>query len=271
VSEEKKTTAEAAQAEATKEVATKTEADRAEGVKTDEVLLSVDDLYVNYGVIPALKGISFEVKRGEVVALIGANGAGKTTILHTVTGLVEKKAGTVTLGGKDITNVPAHKIVKMGMAHVPEGRRVFPDMTVLQNLMLGAYTRSDATEKQKTLDEIYEHFPRLKEREKQFAGTLSGGEQQMLAMGRALMSKPEIILMDEPSMGLSPIFVNEIFNIIEKVSKRGTTVLLVEQNAKKALSIADRAYVLETGKITKTGAGKDLMNDEAIRKAYLGE
>ena len=234
-------------------------------------LLKVENLQVNYGVIPALKGISFTVNQGEVVALIGANGAGKTTTLHTVTGLVEKKGGTVTFDGKDITNVPAHKLVKLGIAHVPEGRRVFPELTVYQNLLLGAYTRKDSKEKQDTLAEIYERFPRLKERLNQFAGTLSGGEQQMLAMGRALMSKPKMILMDEPSMGLSPIFVNEIFDIIESVSKAGTKVLLVEQNANKALAIADRAYVLETGAITMEGKASDLLNDDRIRKAYLGE
>ncbi len=234
-------------------------------------LLKVENLQVNYGVIPALKGINFTVNQGEVVALIGANGAGKTTTLHTVTGLVEKKGGTVTFDGKDITNVPAHKLVKLGIAHVPEGRRVFPELTVYQNLLLGAYTRKDSKEKQDTLEEIYERFPRLKERLNQFAGTLSGGEQQMLAMGRALMSKPKMILMDEPSMGLSPIFVNEIFDIIESVSKAGTTVLLVEQNANKALAIADRAYVLETGAITMEGKASDLLTDDRIRKAYLGE
>ncbi len=234
-------------------------------------MLKVEGLSVNYGVIPALKSIDFTVNEGEVVALIGANGAGKTTTLHTVTGLVPKASGKVSFLGQDITNMPAHKMVSLGIAHVPEGRRVFPEMSVYQNLMLGAYTRSDAKEKAETLEEVYEHFPRLKEREKQMAGTLSGGEQQMLAMGRALMSKPKMILMDEPSMGLSPIFVNEIFNIIEKVSKQGVTVLLVEQNAKKALTIADRAYVLETGSVTTSGKASDLLNDDSIRKAYLGE
>ncbi len=240
-------------------------------MSSNEPMLKVEQLSVNYGVIPALKGIDFEVNEGEIIALIGANGAGKTTILHTITGLVEKKSGKVSFMGHDITKTPANHIVKMGIAHVPEGRRVFSELTVLQNLMLGAYTRKDASEKKDTLTEVYEHFPRLKEREKQMAGTLSGGEQQMLAMGRALMSKPKLILMDEPSMGLSPIFVNEIFSIIEKVSKRGTTVLLVEQNANKALSIADRAYVLETGTITMEGKGSELLTNEAIRKAYLGE
>ncbi len=235
------------------------------------MLLEVKDLQVNYGVIPALKGISFEVDEGEVIALIGANGAGKTTTLRTVTGLIEPAAGSIVYDGKDITHLPADKIVSMGMAHVPEGRRVFPDMTVLQNLMLGAFTRKDPAEKQESLEIVYEHFPRLKEREKQLAGTLSGGEQQMLAMGRSLMSRPKILLMDEPSMGLSPILVNEIFLIIEKVSKDGTTVLLVEQNAQKALNIADRAYVLETGSISTSGPASELRNDDAIRKAYLGE
>lgn len=234
-------------------------------------LLKVEDLSVNYGVIPALKKINFVVNEGEVVALIGANGAGKTTTLHTITGLVPKAGGKIIFDGRDITNKPAHEIVKMGMAHVPEGRRVFPDLSVYQNLMLGAYTRKDQNEIKQTLEEVYGHFPRLKERYKQPAGTLSCGEQQMLAMGRALMSKPKMLLMDEPSMGLSPIFVNEIFKIIEKVSKQGVTVLLVEQNAKKALNIADRAYVLETGSITMSGKADDLLHNDAIRKAYLGE
>ena len=210
-------------------------------------MLEVKDLEVYYGMIQAIKGISFEVNQGEVIALIGANGAGKTTTLHTITGLLSPKKGSVMFEGTDITKIPAHKIVSMGMAHVPEGRRVFAELSV------------------------YEKFPRLEERRNQMAGTLSGGEQQMLAMGRALMSKPKIILMDEPSMGLSPIFVNEIFDIIQAVSESGTTVLLVEQNAKKALSIADRAYVLETGKITMSGNAKDLLEDEAVKKAYLGE
>ena len=234
-------------------------------------MLKVTDLRVNYGVIPALKGISFEVNQGEVIALIGANGAGKTTTLHTVTGLISPVGGKIEFEGKDITKTPPHKIVAMGMAHVPEGRHVFPDMTVLQNLMLGAFTRRDSAEVSATLEVVYKRFPRLKERAKQMAGTLSGGEQQMLAMGRALMSHPKIILMDEPSMGLSPIYVNEIFSIIEQVSSEGTTVLLVEQNARKALSIADRAYVLETGEISASGPADELANDDAIRKAYMGE
>ena len=221
--------------------------------------------------IQAIKGISFEVNKGEVIALIGANGAGKTTILHTITGLLSPKKGSVIYEGTDITKIPAHKIVSLGMAHVPEGRRVFADLSVYENLKMGAYTRKDKNEVEETLEKVYERFPRLKERKNQMAGTLSGGEQQMLAMGRALMSKPKIILMDEPSMGLSPILVNEIFDIIQEVSKSGTTVLLVEQNAKKALSIADRAYVLETGKIVLDGKAEDLLNDDSIKKAYLGE
>ena len=234
-------------------------------------MLKVTDLQVYYGVIQALKGISFEVNEGEVIALIGANGAGKTTILHTVTGLINQKAGKIEFEGKDISHTPAYKIVAEGMAHVPEGRRVFAELSVYDNLMMGAYTRKDKKEIAETLAMVYKRFPRLEERKKQMAGTLSGGEQQMLAMGRALMSKPKIILMDEPSMGLSPIFVNEIFDIIKAVSASGTTVLLVEQNAKKALSIADRAYVLETGNIILEGDAKVLMNDERVKKAYLGE
>ena len=234
-------------------------------------MLEIKDLEVYYGMIQAIKGVSFDVNEGEVIALIGANGAGKTTILHTITGLINAQKGSVWFEGKDITKVPAHKIVSMGMAHVPEGRRVFANLTVLQNLKMGAYTRKDKTEIEQTLDSIYKRFPRLMERQNQLAGTLSGGEQQMLAMGRALMSHPKIILMDEPSMGLSPIFVNEIFDIIKSVSASGTTVLLVEQNAKKALSIADRSYVLETSKIVLSGKASDLLNNDSIKKAYLGE
>ena len=234
-------------------------------------MLEVKDLEVYYGVIQAIKGVSFHVDQGEVIALIGANGAGKTTILHTVTGLLAPKKGSVYFEGKEITKMPAHKIVSLGMAHVPEGRRVFAELSVYENLKMGAYTRKDRSEIEATLEKVYERFPRLKERRNQMAGTLSGGEQQMLAMGRALMSKPKIILMDEPSMGLSPILVNEIFDIIQEVSNSGTTVLLVEQNAKKALSIADRAYVLETGKISIEGKAKDLLEDDSIKKAYLGE
>lgn len=234
-------------------------------------MLKVTDLHVYYGVIQAIKGISFEVKEGEVVALIGANGAGKTTILHTITRLVTAKTGKIEFEGKDITKLSAHKIVSLGMAHVPEGRRIFAELTVLENLKMGAYTRKDKEEINTTLQMVYKRFPRLEERKNQVGGTLSGGEQQMLAMGRALMSHPKIILMDEPSMGLSPIFVSEIFHIIEEISKSGTTVLLVEQNAKKALQIADRAYVLETGNIVLDGEAKVLMNDNSVKKAYLGE
>ena len=219
-------------------------------------MLEVKDLEVYYGMIQAIKGISFEVNQGEVIALIGANGAGKTTTLQTITGMLQAKKGHILFEGQDITKVPGHKIVTMGMAHVPEGRRVFANLSVYEN---------------QSLEMVYESFPRLKERRNQSAGTLSGGEQQMLAMGRALMSKPRIVLMDEPSMGLSPIFVDEIFKIIQKISAEGTTVLLVEQNAKKALAIADRAYVLETGKIALSGDAKELMNNESIKKAYLGE
>lgn len=234
-------------------------------------LLEIKDLEVYYGMIQAIKGVSFEVNEGEVIALIGANGAGKTTILHTITGLLEPKKGKVFFNEKDITKAPAHKIVSMGMAHVPEGRRVFANLSVYQNLKMGAYTRKDKQEIEDTLKTVYKRFPRLEERKNQLAGTLSGGEQQMLAMGRALMSHPKIILMDEPSMGLSPIFVNEIFDIIKEVSAGGTTVLLVEQNAKKALSISDRGYVLETGNIVLTGPSKELLNNDSIKKAYLGE
>ena len=237
----------------------------------NETMLTVENLQVYYGAINAIKGISFDVKKGEVIALIGANGAGKTTILHTITGLVGAKSGSIKFGGKELTKTPAHKIVSMGMAHVPEGRRVFAQLSVYENLMLGAYTRKDKAEIAESLANVFKRFPRLDERRTQAAGTLSGGEQQMLAMGRALMSKPSIILMDEPSMGLSPLYVNEIFDIIQEINKSGTTVLLVEQNAKKALSIANRAYVLETGKIVLSGNAQDLMNDDSVKKAYLGE
>ena len=249
-------------------------------------MLEVKNLHVKYGVIEAIKGIDFTVNKGEVIALIGANGAGKTTILHTVSGLVHPSEGSIlfnpyesTIADEnanppeptDITKIPGHKIVSMGMAHVPEGRRVFQSLSVLDNLKMGAYTRKSKQEISETLDMVYSRFPRLAERKNQPAGTLSGGEQQMLAMGRALMSHPSILLMDEPSMGLSPIFVNEIFDIIKEESRRGTTILLVEQNAKKALSIADRAYVLETGRIALSGNAKDLLNNEDVKKAYLGE
>ena len=233
-------------------------------------MLEVKDLQVYYGVIQAIKGISFEVNKGEVIALIGANGAGKTTILHTVTGLLSPKSGSVIYNGTDITKCQGHKIVSMGMAHVPEGRRVFAHLSVEQNLRLGAYTRSDKKEIAESFEMVYDRFPRLKERRKQEAGTLSGGEQQMLAIGRALMSHPKIVLMDEPSMGLSPLLVSEIFDIIKHINESGTTVLLVEQNAKKALKIADRGYVLETGKIVMTGTGAELLDNDEVRKAYLG-
>ena len=234
-------------------------------------MLEIKDLEVFYGMIQAIKGISFEVKEGEVIALIGANGAGKTTILQTITGMIPAKRGSILFEGADITKIPGHKIVPMGMAHVPEGRRVFSQLSVLDNLKMGAYTRKDKGEVAENLKMVYKRFPRLEERKNQMAGTLSGGEQQMLAMGRALMSNPRIVLMDEPSMGLSPIFVAEIFDIIKEISAGGTTVLLVEQNARKALAIANRAYVLETGKIVLSGDADDLLNDESVKKAYLGE
>ncbi len=234
-------------------------------------MLKIQDLHVYYGMIHALKGLSFEVNEGEIITLIGANGAGKTTTLHAITGLLRPKSGKIIFDGKDLTKAPAHKIVEMGMAHVPEGRRVFQSLTVLANLKLGAYTKHSKAEVAETLEMVYDRFPRLKERASQIAGTLSGGEQQMLAMGRALMSKPRIILMDEPSMGLSPLLVSEIFDIIKSISAGGATVLLVEQNAKKALSIADRAYVMETGRIVLSGKASELMNDDSVKKAYLGE
>lgn len=234
-------------------------------------MLEINNLEVYYGIIQAIKGISFEVNEGEIVALIGANGAGKTTILHTITGLIPSSAGKIYFEKKDITKTPGYKIVSMGMAHVPEGRRVFSQLSVYENLKLGAYTRKDKNEFDETLKMIYGRFPRLEERRNQLAGTLSGGEQQMLAMGRALMSHPRLIVMDEPSMGLSPIYVNEIFDIIQEINRTGTTVLLVEQNAKKALSIANKAYVLETGNIVLSGDAKDLMNDDSVKKAYLSE
>ena len=234
-------------------------------------LLEVENLEVCYGVIQAIKGISFQVNQGEIVALIGANGAGKTTTLHTVTGLIPAAKGTIRFEGQDITRIAGHKIVSMGLAHVPEGRRVFSQLSVLQNLKLGAYTRNDKKELEDTLKLVYQRFPRLEERKNQLAGTLSGGEQQMLALGRALMCHPTMIVMDEPSMGLSPLYVNEIFDIIKEINESGTTVLLVEQNAKKALAIADRAYVLETGDIALSGDAKELMNDDSVKKAYLSE
>ncbi len=234
-------------------------------------MLEIKDLEVSYGVIRAIKGVSFEVNEGEVIALVGANGAGKTTILHTISGLIPIDKGSVSFNGQKLNKVPAHKIVEMGIAQVPEGRRIFQQLTVWENLKLGAFTRKDSKEIAESLEYAYSRFPRLKERKNQIAGTLSGGEQQMLAMGRALMSKPKIILMDEPSMGLSPLLVTEIFDIIKSIRESGTTVLLVEQNARKALSVADRAYVLETGNIKLSGSAADLLNDESVKKAYLGE
>jgi branched-chain amino acid transport system ATP-binding protein len=234
-------------------------------------MLEIKDLEVNYGVIKAIKGISFEVNQGEVIALVGANGAGKTTILHTISGLIPAKKGSILFEGQELTKTPAHQIVSMGMAHVPEGRRIFQQLTVMENLKLGAFTRKDKDEIAKSLRTVFERFPRLEERKNQIAGTLSGGEQQMLAMGRALMSNPRIILLDEPSMGLSPILVSSIFDIIKVIRESGTTVLLVEQNAKKALAIADRAYVLETGNIILSGPASELINNESVKKAYLGE
>lgn len=234
-------------------------------------LLEVKDLEVHYGVIKALKGISFEVNEGEIIALIGANGAGKTTTLQTVSGILPISSGKIFFNGEEITKIPAHKLVKLGISQVPEGRRVFSQMTVLENLKMGAYIRKDKAAIEEDIRNIYKRFPRLEERKNQLAGTLSGGEQQMLAMGRALMSKPKILLLDEPSMGLSPLLVTEIFKIIKDINDAGTTVLLVEQNAKKALSIADRAYVLETGDIALSGKASDLINDDTIKKAYLGE
>ncbi len=234
-------------------------------------MLEVRDLQVYYGMINAIKGISFDVNAGEIIALIGANGAGKTTVLHTITGLVTPRAGSITFDGVNLLKSPAHKILSFGMSHVPEGRRIFQQLTVYDNLKLGAYIMKDKKQVEENLAYVYKHFPRLKERKNQVAGTLSGGEQQMLAMGRALMSNPKILLMDEPSMGLSPLLVTEIFDIIQEINKEGTTVLLVEQNAKKALSIADRAYVLETGSIVLEGDAKEMMNNDDIKKAYLGE
>ena len=234
-------------------------------------MLKVDNLHVKYGVIPALKGISFHVAPGEIVALIGANGAGKTTTLHCISGLVKAVEGTITFSGQNITNIPAHKIVELGISQVPEGRGVFPNLTVLENLNLGAYLRNDKEEIEKDLQVVYEIFPRLEERKKQAGGTLSGGEQQMLAIGRALMARPKLLLLDEPSMGLAPIVVEGIFKTIRRINKQNnTTILLVEQNAHMALMLSNRAYVLETGVISMTGNSRDLQNDDQIRKSYLG-
>jgi branched-chain amino acid transport system ATP-binding protein len=235
-----------------------------------EKILSVEDINVYYGAIHAIKGISFEVNEGEIVTLIGANGAGKSTTLNTVSGLLRSKTGSIHFLGEDIGKVPAHKLVEKGLSQVPEGRRLFLQMTVQDNLEMGAYTEKASTIPQ-NLELVYEQFPRLKERYKQVAGTLSGGEQQMLAMGRALMSQPKLLMLDEPSMGLAPILVEQIFEIIQNLHKAGTTILLVEQNAQMALSIADRAYVLETGKISLSGPASELLHNDSVRKAYLGE
>ncbi|MCC8049419.1 MAG: ABC transporter ATP-binding protein [Clostridiales bacterium] len=234
-------------------------------------MLEVKDLYVNYGAIEAIKGISFTVNSGEIVTLIGANGAGKTTTLHTISGLVKAKSGSITYDGTDLLKTDPSKMITLGIAHVPEGRHVFPEMTVEENLQMGAYSSKDKDAEAETMKDVFEKFPRLKERRKQLAGTLSGGEQQMLAVGRALMGKPSIMLMDEPSMGLSPLLVKEVFAIIREIHQAGITVLLNEQNAKMALSIADRAYVLETGTISISGPASELLQDERVKKAYLGQ
>ena len=235
-----------------------------------EPMLKIDNIDVYYGAIHALKGISLEVNQGEIVTLIGANGAGKSTTLRTISGLLKPKNGSIAFMGKNIAGVPAHQIVREGISQVPEGRRVFAEMTVMENLDLGAFVRKDKDGIQKDLKKVFELFPRLEERKNQSAGTLSGGEQQMLAMGRALMSRPKLLLLDEPSMGLAPLLIKEIFHIIEEIKKSGTTILLVEQNANMALSIANRAYVLETGRITLSGPAGELAASEDVRKAYLG-
>ena len=234
-------------------------------------MIDLKHLTKKYDHFLAVSDLNLKIETGEFFGLLGPNGAGKTTTLHTITGLLNAKAGKIIYEGKDITHIPGYKLVSMGIAHVPEGRRVFATLSVLQNLMMGAYTRRDKNEIEETLKMIYKRFPRLEERKNQLAGTLSGGEQQMLAMGRALMSHPKVMVLDEPSMGLSPIYVNEIFDIIQQINKDGTTVLLVEQNAKKALSIANKAYVLETGTIALSGDAKELMNNDRVKKAYLSE
>jgi branched-chain amino acid transport system ATP-binding protein len=233
-------------------------------------LLQVDNLHVYYDAIHALQGVSFNLQKGEIVTLIGANGAGKSTILRTLSGILRPREGSVTLNGEELTTIPPEKIVKMGMSHSPEGRRIFAPLTVKENIMMGAYTRSDPAEIQASLERVYTSFPRLKERENQYGGTLSGGEQQMLAMARALMSKPSLLLLDEPSMGLSPLLVEEIFKIIVEINKEGTSILLVEQNAQMALSIANRAYVLETGSIVLSGDAREIAANPEVKKAYLG-
>lgn len=233
-------------------------------------LLEVKDLRVSYGVIEAIKGISFEVNEGEIVTLIGANGAGKTTTMQSVMGLIHPKSGTITFDGADIFWMSTHKILRLGMTQVPEGRRIFSELTVYENLLMGAYIEKNREKIKKDMEEIYEIFPRLYERRTQVAGTLSGGEQQMLAMGRAMMSHPRLLMLDEPSMGLSPLLVDQIFSMIKKFHDNGTTILLVEQNAGKSLAISDRAYVLETGRIVLSGTGRELMESEEVKKAYLG-
>lgn len=233
-------------------------------------LLEVKDLSVYYGVIQAIKGISFEVNEGEIVTLIGANGAGKTTTMQSIMGLIPARSGSVIYNGTDITKMPGHKIVHLGMTQVPEGRHVFQELTVYENLMMGAYTQKNKAQIKADVEEVYTTFPRLGERRNQIAGTLSGGEQQMLAMGRAMMSHPKLLMLDEPSMGLSPLLVDQVFDIIKEYHKRGTTILLVEQNAGKSLAISDRAYVLENGVIAYSGTGKELLDSDEIKKAYLG-
>ena len=233
-------------------------------------MLKVENLVVNYGAVRALRDISFNVEKGEIITLIGANGAGKTTTLHSISNLIKKQSGKILFKGEDITNIPADKIVAKHLIQVPEGRRIFQNLTVKENLELGAYLRNDKKKIASDMERVFEYFPRMKERIRQSAGTLSGGELQMLAMGRALMAEPELLLLDEPSMGLAPIFVDEIFNIVQKINKDGTTILLGEQNAFKALSIANRGYILETGEITKSGNAQDLINDPAVKEAYLG-
>ena len=231
-------------------------------------MLKIDDIHVYYGAIHAIKGVSFEVKEGEIVALIGANGAGKSTILKTVSGLMHPRSGSISFCGEDIAHTDAYKLLRHGLAHVPEGRRIFQQMTVQDNLEMGAYIHKEVNKDD--LERVFNYFPRLKERRKQIAGTLSGGEQQMLAMSRALMSRPKLMMLDEPSMGLAPILIDQIFEIVKQLHKDGTTILLVEQNASKALEIADRAYVLETGKVILSGTGRELASSDDVRKAYLG-
>jgi branched-chain amino acid transport system ATP-binding protein len=237
---------------------------------TAKIMLKVTDLMVHYGAIQALRGISFEVAQGEIITLIGSNGAGKTTTLHAISNIIRKTAGAISFDGVDIGSLPPDRIVVSGLIQVPEGRRIFANLSVKDNLEMGAYTRKDRGTIRGDIEEVYGIFPRLKERNRQVAGTLSGGEQQMLAMGRALMAKPRLLLLDEPSMGLAPILVDEIFSIIQRINQAGTTILLVEQNAFKALGLASRGYILETGQVIKSGPAKDLMKDDAVKSAYLG-